>query len=174
MVAKDPHPEDHIVNLIVQHQRDLKHYILSLLPDAALAADVLQETNLVLWNKADEYDRGRPFLPWALTIAWFQVKAARRDSARDIHVFDDDLLETLAAESEIPDGELMEKALEHCLGKLSAPQRKLILARYQPGASVQEMAADFSQTPNALSLGLLRIRNALKSCIEQQLNLSST
>jgi RNA polymerase sigma-70 factor (ECF subfamily) len=170
MPDKPSTSEGQIVNLIVQHQHDLHHYILSLLPDRALASDVLQETNLVLWNKSNEFDPTRPFLPWALTFAFYQVKAARRDSARDRHVFDDDLLETLAAESMDPDANLMEKALEHCLRKLPRTERKLILARYESGASVQQLAAEFSQTPNALSLGLFRLRNSLKGCIEQQLS----
>jgi DNA-directed RNA polymerase specialized sigma24 family protein len=68
----------------------------------------------------------------------------------------------------------MDKALENCLRKLPRTQRKLILARYQPGASVQDLAAEFSQTPNALSIGLLRIRSNLKACIEQQLSSPQT
>lgn len=164
--------EGQIVNLIVQHQHDLHHYILSLLPDPALASDVLQETNLVLWNKAHEFDLSRPFLPWALTFAFYQVKAARRDSSRDRHLFDDDLIASLAAEPMDCEADLMDKALENCLRKLPRTQRKLILARYQPGASVQDLAAEFSQTPNALSIGLLRIRSSLKACIEQQLSSS--
>lgn len=161
--------EEHMVNLIARHQRDLHHYILSLLPDASLASDVLQETNLVLWNKAAEYDRSRPFLPWALTFAWYQVKAARRDSARDRHIFDDDLVATLADESSPPDEDSLSSALEICLAKLPEKQRGLILARYQPGSSVQALAEEFSQTPNAVSLGLFRIRETLRACIARQL-----
>ncbi len=164
---------DGIVNLIVRHQRDLHHYILSLLPDPALASDVLQETNLTLWNKASEFDSERPFMPWALTFAWFQVKAARRDSARDRHVFDDDLVATLADESELQGQGDMERALEHCLAKLPRTQRDLILARYQPGATVSGLASSLSQTPNAVSLGILRIRTALRSCIEKQISAAS-
>ena len=173
MPTKPTKSEDHIVNMIVQHQHDLHRYILSWLPNPALASDVLQETNLVLWNKAADYDSSRPFLPWALTFAFYQVKAARRDSARDRHVFDDDLLETLASEPLPQTENEIEKALEHCLSKLRADQRELIMARYQPGASVADLASSLSQTPNAISLGLLRIRASLRTCIEKQLSATS-
>jgi RNA polymerase sigma-70 factor (ECF subfamily) len=170
-MSAEPHSaEERIVGLIARHQPDLHRYILSLLPDRMLADDVVQETNLVLWRKAAEYDPAQPFLPWALTIAFFQMKAARRDAGRDRHVFNDSLVEILAAEhpAETTGGDL-EAALEKCLGELSENNRRLILARYQPGASVQELAAERKQTPTALSLALLRIRKALETCIERKL-----
>jgi RNA polymerase sigma-70 factor (ECF subfamily) len=171
-MSAEPHnAEERIVGLIARHQAELHRYIWSLLPDRMLADDVLQETNLVLWRKAGEYDPGQPFLPWALTIAWYQVKAARRDAGRDRHVFDDSLVEILASEHREADpaeGDL-ERALEHCLRELPENQRRLILARYEPGASVQDLAAERRQTPTALSLALLRIRKALETCVERKL-----
>jgi len=161
------------VGLIARHQPEIHRYVLSLLPDRMLADDVVQETNLVLWRKAAEYDPAQPFLPWALTIALYQVKAARRDAGRDRHVFDDSLVEILAAEGREaePQAGDLEKALETCLQELPEKQRQLILARYAPGSSVQELAAERSQTPTALSLSLMRIRKALETCIERKLAL---
>jgi len=159
------------VGLIARHQPEIHRYVLSLLPDRMLADDVVQETNLVLWRKAAEYDPAQPFLPWALTIAWYQVKAARRDSGRDRHVFDDSLVEVLAVEHREHEasGDNLEAVLEKCLGELSENNRRLILARYAPGASVQALAAERKQTPTALSLALMRIRKALEACIEHKL-----
>ena len=162
--------EERIVGLIARHQPEIHRYVLSLLPDRMLADDVVQETNLVLWRKAAEYNPEQPLLPWALGIAWFQIKAARRDSARDRHVFDDDLVEILAAENQdVTDCLELSSALEHCLAELPERHRQLILDRYQPGASVQDMAAARSKTPTALSLTLLRIRKSLELCIERKL-----
>ncbi|MGB6221399.1 sigma-70 family RNA polymerase sigma factor [Haloferula sp.] len=162
--------EERIVGLIARHQPEIHRYVLSLLPDRMLADDVIQETNLVLWRKASDYDPAQPFLPWAFGIAFNQIRAARRDSARDRHVFDDELVEILAAEAHQAPGELeMSEALESCLAKLPPKQRQLILDRYQPGASVQEIAASLSKSPTALSLTLLRIRKSLELCIERQL-----
>jgi RNA polymerase sigma-70 factor, ECF subfamily len=171
-MSAEPHSaEERIVGLIARHQPEIHRYVLSLLPDRMLADDVVQETNLVLWRKAADYDPAQPFLPWALTIAWYQVKAARRDSGRDRHVFDDSLVELLAVEHREHDARAadLEIALENCLGELSESNRRLILARYAPGASVQDLAAERKQTPTALSLALMRIRKALETCIERKL-----
>lgn len=171
-MSTEPHSaEERIVGLIARHQAELHRYILSLLPDRMRAEDVLQETNLVLWRKAAEYDPAQPFLPWALTVALYQVKAARRDAGRDRHVFDDSLVELLAGEHLEADSREsdLEGALERCLRELPDQHRRLILARYTPGASVQDLAEQRNQTPTALSLTLLRIRKTLEACIERKL-----
>lgn len=169
-MSAEPHnAEEQIVGLIARHQPEIHRYVLSLLPDRMLADDVVQETNLVLWRKAAEYDPAQPFLPWALTIALYQVKAARRDAGRDRHVFDDSLVEMLAAECREDHHGDLEHALEKCLQELPERQRQLILARYAPGSSVQDLAAERNQSPTALSLALMRIRKALETCIERKL-----
>jgi RNA polymerase sigma-70 factor (ECF subfamily) len=169
-MSAEPHnAEELIVGLIARHQPEIHRYVLSLLPDRMLADDVVQETNLVLWRKAAEYDPAQPFLPWALTIALYQIKAARRDAGRDRHVFDDSLVELLAAECREEQHGDLEQALEKCLQELPERQRKLILERYAPGSSVQDLAAARKQTPTALSLSLMRIRKALETCIERKL-----
>ena len=126
------HPEnanEALVDHLTRQQSSLFHYILSLVPDPVAAQDILQETNLVLWRKAAEYDPALPFMPWACRIALFQVKAHRRDQARDLHVFDDDVLDQLAAEP--PDahvGRPLEQGLRDCLERLPSKQRELITA----------------------------------------------
>lgn len=163
--------EERMVGWIAGHQAALHRYILSLLPDRGLADDVLQETNLVLWRKAADYDPGQPFLAWAFGIARFQVMAARRDAGRDRHVFNDQLVEMLADEHPNDDATTpMQEALEDCLGKLPPHQRELILARYEPGSSVRFLAEVRSQTPGAVSVLLLRIRKVLEDCIARKLN----
>lgn len=168
-MSDGPHtPEERMVGLIASHQASIHRFILSLLPDRMKAEDVLQETNLVLWRKAAEYHPDQPFLSWAFGVARFQVMAARRDAGRDRHVFDDNLVDLLAEEHPTEHSPV-EEALETCLGRLPERQRSLILARYEPGASVQTLAAQQSKSPGALSLMLLRIRKLLEECIERQL-----
>lgn len=163
-----------MVGWIASHQAALHRYILSLLPDRSLADDVLQETNLVLWRKAADYDPERPFLAWAFGIARHQVMAARRDAGRDRHVFNDQLVELLADEHSTDDhASPVQEALESCLRQLPGQQRELILARYEPGASVQDLAKTRSKSPGALSVLLLRIRKALEDCIERKLGTSA-
>lgn len=158
---------------ITRCQRQLHSFIVSMVWNPAEADDVLQETNLVLWEKAKEFDPARPFLPWAMRFAQFQamawLKRHRRQQQR--LVFDDNLARLLADEA-VQDELAFEDrryALASCLQKLPAEQRELIARRYEPEGSVNAMAAAGGTTPKAISDRLRRIRHTLLQCIQRTL-----
>lgn len=156
---------------ITKCQRQLHAFILSMVWNATEADDVLQETNLVLWEKVAEFDASRPFLPWAMRFAQFQalawLKRHRRQTER--FVFDDDLAKLLADEAAMhePAFDVRQHALASCLQKLPSEQRRLIARRYEPGGSVNAMAEKAKTTAKAVSDRLRRIRHALLGCIEK-------
>lgn len=158
---------------ITRSQRQLHSFILSMVWNPAEADDVLQETNLVLWEKVAEFDRERPFLPWAMRFAQFQalawLKRHRRQQQRV--VFDDDLARLLADEAAADETAFEDRrqALAACLQKLPAEQRNLIARRYEPEGSVNAMAAAGGTTPKAVSDRLRRIRHTLLQCIQRTL-----
>jgi RNA polymerase sigma-70 factor (ECF subfamily) len=158
---------------VTRSQRQLHAFLLTMVWNPADADDVLQETNLVLWEKAAEFDAGRPFLPWAMRFAQFQalawLKRHRRQKQR--LVFDDDLAQLLADEAvrEEPAFEDRRHALAACLQKIPAEQRDLIARRYEPDGSVNAMAAAGGTTPKAVSDKLRRIRHALLHCVRRAL-----
>ena len=80
------------IPLITGSQRELRNYLFSLHPHPGDLDDLFQETSLKLWEIFDEYDASRPFLPWALRIAYFQVLRFRKKRSRDRLVFSDDEL----------------------------------------------------------------------------------
>jgi len=96
-MSKTKEQTERFVQQLTGCQTRLYAYILMLLPNHDNAADVLQETNLVLWRKADEFVDGTEFGAWACRIAHFQVLAWLRDAQRDRHVFDPELLGSLPA-----------------------------------------------------------------------------
>lgn len=147
-------------------QRRLHAFIVSLVWNPADADDVLQETNLVLWQKAAEFDDSRPFLPWAMRFAQFQSMAWLKSRQRQRVVFDDDLVRLLALEAASePLFDPRRIALASCLQKLKQAQRDLVLKRYEPDASVNAMAAAVGITPKAVSDRLRRIRQVLLDCV---------
>ena len=81
-MPSQPHNEhdDQMVQLIAGCQRGLFLYICGLLFSRELAEDVLQETNLVLWQKRTEYRPDTNFYAWACQIAFYKVCQARDDS----------------------------------------------------------------------------------------------
>ncbi len=158
--------------LMTNHQRALYGYIMTLMDRANEADDVLQQVNLVLCRKAEEYDKTRPFLPWACRIAYYEILAYRKQRQRDRHTFlEEDLLQELASEA-LHHAEHLEarlQSLRHCLDKLPRRSRELIAKRYEQQSSVNSIAQLQNRTVGAVSAALHRVRRALLDCIESTL-----
>ncbi len=159
------------VRELTEHQNRLYGYVFSLLGDHSRAADVVQETNLVLWRKIDEFQPDRPFLPWAFAIARFQVLAHLRDKQRDRLLLDAELAEALSSEAARQAGQLdsLREALRPCLRALTATNRELIEGRYFRAMSVADLAASSDRSVGAVKVALLRIRRQLAACVENRL-----
>lgn len=157
------------VERLTAAQSALYGYIHASLANSADVSDVLQETNRVLWKKADAYDSTRPFLPWAYRVAHFEVLAFRKKQTRDRLVFDEELLGQITEEyvRQVPEGSEWH-AMAACLGKLTASQRELIENRYSDGHSVNQIAERHQKPANAVSAMLYRIRALLAECLEKQ------
>ncbi|CAE7723386.1 unnamed protein product, partial [Symbiodinium microadriaticum] len=112
------------------------------------------ETNLVLWRKIDQFDPRKPFLPWAFSIARFQVLANLRDRKRDRMLLDSELVESLSGEAEAMAGQIdsIREALGRCLQTLSSTNRQLIQRRYFEAKSLDEMAEDSNRSSGAIKV----------------------
>jgi RNA polymerase sigma-70 factor, ECF subfamily len=163
--------EGDLVQSLTHVQSRLYAYICSLLGESAGARDVLQETNLALWDKARDYDPSRPFLPWAYKIAYIQVLAYRKRCSRNRLLFDDQLVSELAEQvmSHDDDLDLRLEALGDCMGRLPGPRRELMDRRYLHGESVERIAQRLRKAPNVVAASLYRIRKTLHECIESKL-----
>jgi RNA polymerase sigma-70 factor, ECF subfamily len=163
--------QDQFVSNLTSCQPRLHAYILSLLPNWNDANDVLQDTNLVLWHRSEEYVEGTNFLAWAYTIARYKVLAHHRDQHRDRHIFDDELFALMAdqAEQRVPPGEATVVVLKECMKGLSPFQRELVRQRYAKDGSVQEMARKLGRSAAVISVTLSRIRHRLMACLRRKL-----
>ncbi|MCC7474767.1 MAG: sigma-70 family RNA polymerase sigma factor [Pirellulales bacterium] len=151
-------------------QQPLYAYLNTLLCGDANVRDVLQETNIDLWQKAEEYDPEKPFLPWAYRFAYFRVLAFRKSRGTSKLVFSDELLQTIDEAYRAVPGEADERlpALTLCLQKLPPYQRHLIELRYELGCSAVEIAKRIGATAVQVGGRLYRLRRLLSDCIEKQ------
>ena len=111
--------------------------------------DVLQDVNVVIWQKAADYVEGTDFWRWASQIAYFEVLTYRKRRGRDRLVFDDDLLASVAVEADRQmasiDADLV--ALRRCVEKLPSPDQDLVRERYSLGSSVKRLAELLGKSP---------------------------
>jgi len=160
------------VRLIAEAQRRLYAYILTLVPRPDVADDILQETNMVLWEKCDQFELGTDFSAWAATIAHFQTLAyLKRHNRQRWLRFDDELIGKLApvAAERVDAFDDRRRALHHCLSKLPEADRQLIRCRYNEDTPVKHVAEQVGRSAGAIKQALYRIRGTLLQCIEKTL-----
>ncbi|MEY2599802.1 MAG: polymerase sigma factor SigL [Verrucomicrobiota bacterium] len=164
-------PTESFIRSLTESQNRLHGYIYSLLGNAHAAADVLQECNLVLWRKFGEFRPEGDFLAWAFGIARFQVMAYLRDRHREqkrlllpelVDLLHDELAHS-ATQSEVRVG-----VLRQCLDRLPPKSRALVDLRYFRNQSMEQIAAEIRLSLSATKVALLRVRRALKTCIESR------
>ena len=164
-------PSEEFVQLFTRSQRPLYLYILAQTGNVQSAEEILQETNLVIWAKLDQFRPNTNFFGWARQIATFEVMKHRQRYRREKLTFSDEFLSTVAGEaaSQSTEMELRREALQRCLEKLDEKDRELIQQRYQPGGHGKELASSRGRPVNSVYQSLGRIRRGLLECIHRQL-----
>ena len=159
--------DDLFVQLITANHDHLRRYIYTLLPHEQDAQDVMQEVCLTLSRKFAQYDRTRPFLPWACGFAYLKVLQHRDRSPRRTVLLPVDVLELVAREREAEEPVLAERlvALERCLAKLGRADRDLIKARYIDRISPDDIARRLAVSRRTTFRNLERVRRLLFDCV---------
>ncbi len=165
-----PQSTGDFVQLMINCQSRLYAFVLTLVHDPEHANEVLQESNIVLWQKADQFEVGTNFIAWAFKIARYQVMALRQRLARDRHVFDDETLAKVADlfETQADDLDGRMSALSHCLKDLPDKSRDLIDQRYKDGMSVKVISEKLGRKANQVAVQLHRLRQTLMQCIQRR------
>jgi len=150
-------------------------YILSVVPNWADADEILQETNIRLWEEFEKFRPGSNFAAWALRVAHFQILTWRKKVSRSRLVFDQRVIDVLAAEPcwEDDEFEARGQALAECVTELPPRSRELLRNFYVNGAKAKDVAAELNRTPAAIYKSLERLRVALHACIRRKLDVSS-
>lgn len=158
----------------LSHQRQLYHYLLTLVPRRQDAEDLLQETSKTLWEKFHEYESGSNFFAWGAKVAHLKVLNFRRLQRHRDQILDPDVFDLLADEG-ADEAEhyhaAQKEALDNCLKKLRQWDRELIQARYSQIGS-GELAQQLGRPASSISNSLSRIRATLFECVRRQVDVA--
>jgi len=168
-------PDVRFIEALTRHQPVLEAYCHANLARREDAWEVLQETNLKLWQKSADWNPDTEFIPWAFAVTRFTILSHFRDRSRDRLVFDPDVVESMATDTELYANQLPERqqALGICLAKLKSDQRGLLHAHYTEGRPLREIARDTRKSESAVKMTMLRLRQTLAECIQLQLRKSN-
>jgi RNA polymerase sigma-70 factor (ECF subfamily) len=157
------------LQLVTRHQAAIYGYLRTIAPGAPVE-DILQEVNIVLWNRAADFEPGTNFKAFAFRIAHFKaLEALRAAKRRQWLVFDSDLLESICERQKECDESDPQAALRECLARLDEADRHLLHRRYTARQTVREIARHDGRSEGALQQVFFRLRTRLRACIERRL-----
>ena len=159
-----------LLRLIAVNQDDLYRYIYSLVPFEADSRDILQETLLAISRKFEQFNSSGPFafaMGMQDLLAYYEVLKHRERASRRVRYFATDVLEVLARDRDeaAPLLHARLSALDDCLEKLPAADRKLLRERYASKLTLDEVAVQVKQSRRTLLRNLKRLREWLHDCV---------
>jgi len=161
---------DEFVLELTQVQQRLFGYIYRRLANRDQTQEVLQQTNLVLCRKADDFELGTNFNAWAFTVAHYQILSYRKSLSRNRLVFTDEVIAAIDErenKNEMREGVLSH--LRHCLETMSSDNQVFIKLRYEGGLSMKQIATEVGKTVGAVKVKLHRLRRSLRDCVQNRL-----
>ena len=159
------------VRLLTMTERRLYGYIFTLAPDWNDADEILQETNIRLWEEFEKYEPGSNFSAWAMRVAYYQVLTWRKRAQRSRLVFDQRLLDQLSSQREHSEdlAEARHRVMGECLEELSDRSQQLLARFYAEGNRIKDIAATLGKSSESVYKAIQRLRVSLRHCIEERL-----
>ena len=147
--------------------------VLRIVRNQEIAAEVLQESYVKIWNRAGSFrpDVAQP-MTWMGTIARNQAIDTLRRSANQVQASEPvETLHWLADDGPEPDEmahrERQSEALRVCLRQLEGLQKKALLLAYFRGMTHEELAVYLDKPLGTVKSWLRRGLQRLKQCLEQ-------
>ena len=162
--------EAEFVRLLTKHQPDIYLYLRSLTLSPDEVSDILQDTNLVLWEKRGQFQMGTNFRAWAFQIAQYKLLQKQVQRRRVCVCFSEALVDELVLQASHCDDtfdELIDD-LRSCIAALSPQDRDLIVKRYGPHATCEGIALAIGRPVRWVYKAVNRIRKTLLECILQR------
>ena len=179
---QDPPPPDSAGSLSPERQEEfvillngahalLLRYVASLVGNRHDAEDVLQRASVVMWRRFATFEQGTDFIAWATTVAFYEARNFERVRGGSRLEFDDDLMQTLAAEraQHVRQWTARMEALENCVEKLGGADRELVEAFYTHGTEVGVLARQQGRAAQTIYNKLNFIRRALAECVQRRM-----
>ena len=164
-----PADQKEFLRIFLANEREILHYVMAIVPHLSEAQEIVQQTALVLWEKFDDYDRTRPFAPWACRFARNVARQWIDRQQKWKRLLDNGLAEELTERREQlqPEFDHRLSHLNTCLRKLPERQRALVEGYYLRQLDAESLATQARRSIDAVYKSLQRIRQQLRDCIER-------
>jgi RNA polymerase sigma-70 factor (ECF subfamily) len=164
--------------LVRMHQASVQAYLGRYIRNLEIVEDLAQETFLKVFRNLGEYRGDSPLRIWifgiARNLALMHLRQERSRRVRQIPGWlafvEQWTMERIESEDSSPAlQELKLSALEECLGRLPKRSASLIEDHYIRGYDGRRIAKETGRSEVSVRVTLLRIRQALRDCVERRL-----
>lgn len=171
-MSESPHQTTEFIKLLTNHQTALRGLIVSMLPGSQDVNDILQDTNVVLWEKMHTYTQGSNFKSWAYAVARNKVMQYW-DHQKKLGkvILSQEVLDAVVEARKADTPEWVEdrlNALNQCLAQLKLPEREIVQARYSEHGGLETYSTSVGRPSASLRVSLYRIRQKLRYCIDKR------
>ncbi|MBI5723928.1 MAG: RNA polymerase sigma factor [Planctomycetes bacterium] len=144
-------------------------YLRARLLDGAWAEDLSQEVFLRAYNAYDRFDATRESSRWLLGIARNVLREHIRKLKRRKEITWAELILELedTLEEEGVDEEMM-RMTNICLSRVGSSGQQAIEMHYRQGLKMEQIAHRLHKTTGAVKVLMVRVRQALRRCLESQ------
>ena len=176
--SASPQPDPHQARMLLlsrlwsEAQPVVAAMVAGAVVDFQHSEDLVSQVAETVVMKFDDYDRSRPFTPWALGIARnIILRHYERRAGERLVFFDDRILSAMAIAHEQVAGESAERlaAMQKCLAQIKGKTRRVMEMRYLHGLKPAAIGHSLDMTTNAVWVMLHRGRDAVAKCIGRKL-----
>lgn len=157
-------------------QLGLRGYVISILGATGDIDEVIQQTNLFVWDKRSDFTPGTSFKAWAFSVARYKTMEVRRAAIKRGHVaFCEETVERIStrAEEKFSDDTDRMLSLRSCVSQMKQKEQHMILEFYMKENSLTAYAETIGKSVSAVHKAVSRIRLKLRDCINKKLTKSS-
>jgi RNA polymerase sigma-70 factor (ECF subfamily) len=156
---------------LARERRMIESFIRSIVADAHLVEDVIQEVYIVVAQRHGDFADGTNFGAWVREIARRTALHQLRRAGRPAAALEPRTLDALEASFDVP-AETWEderRALRRCVEKLPEESLRVLDLRYVSDAPLAEIAASVGRSVDGVKALLKRLRQKLAECAEARL-----
>lgn len=154
--------------LLMRHREAVWKTALSITHDTDLAAEVLQETFIKVWQRLDSW-RGENLKAWITIIAnHTAVDLIEKEKRRCQEQLNEN--DSIEEKNDEQDREEQLQRLEKAIDNLSEQDQQIIDLYYRQKIPLKQIADQLTQTPNNIAVKLHHIRERLKKRMQYETN----
>jgi len=162
---------DGVTRLLIEHQALLRAYVGAIVRNRDLVEEALQETAVVIMQRAEQATDRTRFAAWARGVARRVALALARKRGR-VRAVDPRLLDLTEADWNSYDTATLRArrtALNGCIESLSPTSRKLLEMRYERKMGGKDIAKALKRSLGGMYTALSKIHKSLSDCVRGRL-----